>query len=101
MIITGGFNVYSAEVEKAILKHKSVQDCAVVGVSHKKWGEAVVAVIQLKQGESIGEEEIITFCKELISNLLEWEYIFIGEKAVISEEAVLEGVFVGKFLSKK
>ena len=47
MIITGGFNVYSVEVEQALMPHPEVQDCAVVGLPDDKWGERVVAVVQL------------------------------------------------------
>src|SRR5262249_7554846 len=50
MIITGGFNVYSAEVEQALLAHPAVQDCAVVGLPDPKWGERVTAVVQLHPG---------------------------------------------------
>ncbi len=50
MIITGGFNVYSAEVEQALMEHPAVQDCAVVGLPDDKWGERVTAVVQLQPG---------------------------------------------------
>ena len=43
MIITGGFNVYSAEVEQVLLAHPAVQDCAVIGLPDEKWGERVTA----------------------------------------------------------
>ncbi len=51
MIITGGFNVYSAEVEQALLAHPAVQDCAVVGLPDDKWGERVTAVVQPHPGQ--------------------------------------------------
>ena len=41
MIITGGFNVYSAEVEQALMQHPAVRDCAVIGLPDEKWGERV------------------------------------------------------------
>jgi acyl-CoA synthetase (AMP-forming)/AMP-acid ligase II len=63
MIITGGFNVFSAEVENVILGHPAVLDCAVVGVPDAKWGEAVKAVVQLKSGQSATAEEIIVMVK--------------------------------------
>ncbi len=53
MIITGGFNVYSAEVEQALMQHPAVQDCAVVGLADEKWGERVTAVVQLHAGQSV------------------------------------------------
>ncbi|MFI5799934.1 long-chain fatty acid--CoA ligase [Streptomyces sp. NPDC051677] len=52
MIISGGFNVYSAEVEQAVMEHPAVQDCAVVGLPDDKWGERVTAVVQLHAGAS-------------------------------------------------
>ncbi|MES3000783.1 MAG: AMP-binding protein [Pseudomonadota bacterium] len=63
MIITGGFNVFSAEVENVIHGHPCVLECAVVGVPDAKWGEAVKAVVQLKSGQSASAEEIIAMVK--------------------------------------
>ena len=50
MIISGGFNVFSTEVEARLLAHQAVQDCAVIGVPDEKWGEAVKAVVELRAG---------------------------------------------------
>ena len=44
MVITGGFNVYSTEVEQALMEHPAVADCAVIGLPDEKWGERVTAV---------------------------------------------------------
>ena len=52
MIITGGFNVYSTEVEQALMAHPDIQDCAVVGQPDEKWGERVVAVVQPLAGHA-------------------------------------------------
>ncbi|OGP59543.1 MAG: hypothetical protein A2V67_06220 [Deltaproteobacteria bacterium RBG_13_61_14] len=64
MIISGGENVYPREVEEVIFKHPAVLECAVVGVPDPTWGEAVKAVVVLKQGMSATEEEIIALCKQ-------------------------------------
>lgn len=64
MIITGGTNVYPAEVEKVILTVPGVQDVAVIGVPDEKWGEAVKAVVVRKPGSSVSEEEIISYCRK-------------------------------------
>lgn len=58
MIVTGGFNVFSAEVEQIVLEHPAVLDCAVIGVPDPKWGEAVKAVIQLREGASLADGEV-------------------------------------------
>jgi fatty-acyl-CoA synthase len=63
MIISGGFNVYSAEVEAAILALPQVHECAVIGVPHAKWGEAVKALVTLRAGQSLTEQEILDHCK--------------------------------------
>ncbi|MEV4126833.1 AMP-binding protein [Nocardia sp. NPDC049707] len=63
MIITGGFNVYSAEVEQALLTHPAVQDCAVIGLPDDKWGERVTAVVQMHTGRTATPEELREFTK--------------------------------------
>ncbi len=67
MIISGGENVYSAEVENALYKHPDIAECAVVGIPHEKWGEAVHAVIVLKDGASLTAEDVIAHCRTLIA----------------------------------
>jgi fatty-acyl-CoA synthase len=69
MIITGGFNVYSAEVEQVLLAHPAVQDCAVVGLPDEKWGERVVAVLQLRPGQSVTADEVRAFVKERLGSV--------------------------------
>jgi acyl-CoA synthetase (AMP-forming)/AMP-acid ligase II len=68
MILTGGENVYSTEVENVLYMHPSILECAVVGVPDQKWGEAVKAIVVLKPGQGATEEEIIQFCKERIAH---------------------------------
>ena len=63
MIISGGENIYPAEVEAVLLTHPSVEHAAVVGVPSKKWGEAVKAVVVTKLDTALTEEEIIEHCK--------------------------------------
>ncbi|MDX9787796.1 MAG: long-chain-fatty-acid--CoA ligase [Desulfobacterales bacterium] len=66
MIISGGENVYSIEVEQALMKHPSVQQAAVIGVPDEKWGEAVKALIVLNEGAVVTANELITHCRGLI-----------------------------------
>ena len=63
MIITGGEHAYPSEVEEVISKHPKVFDVAVIGVPDEKWGEAVKAVVILKEDEKASEEEIIDWCR--------------------------------------
>ncbi len=69
MIISGGFNVYSAEVEQALMSHPAVQDCAVVGLPDPKWGERVVAVVQLRQAAAVDPAEVRAFVKARIGGV--------------------------------
>jgi len=63
MIVTGGENVYSTEVENVLYMHPKVLEAAVFSVPDEKWGEAVSAAVVLKENESATEIEIIRFCK--------------------------------------
>ncbi|HMP46051.1 MAG TPA: fatty acid--CoA ligase, partial [Sphingopyxis sp.] len=67
MIITGGENVYPAEVESAIYGHPAVQEVAVIGIPDDKWGETVKAVVVAKPGETVEEADIIAWARERIA----------------------------------
>ncbi len=67
MIISGGENVYSAEVENALYKHPDVAECAVIGVPDDRWGERVHAVVRLKAGATPDEAALSEHCKALIA----------------------------------
>lgn len=67
MIITGGENVFPSEVENVVGSHPAVKDVAVIGVPHEKWGEAVKAVVILKEEGEILEPELISYCKGKIA----------------------------------
>ena len=67
MIISGGENVYSCEVEKALLSHPAVAMCAVIGVPDERWGERVHAVIVRQPDSTVLDSEIIAHCKSLIA----------------------------------
>ena len=69
MIITGGFNVYSAEVEQALLAHPAVKESAVVGLPDEKWGERVVAAVELRSGQDAEVSEIIAFVKSRVGSV--------------------------------
>ena len=67
MIVSGGENIYPAEVENAIFGHAKVSDVAVIGIPDEQWGEAVKAIVVLKENQEASEEEIITFAREKIA----------------------------------
>jgi fatty-acyl-CoA synthase len=69
MIISGGFNVFSGEVEAAIMAMPQVFECAVIGVPHETWGEAVKALIVVRPGEFLTEEEVIAHCKKKLGGV--------------------------------
>ncbi len=63
MLISGGFNIFPSEIEKVVVAHPAVQDCAVVGAPDADWGEAVKAVVELKAGASVEAAELEAFCR--------------------------------------
>ncbi len=63
MIVSGGLNIYSREVELALMEHPAVSDAAVFGVPDEDYGEAVTACIQLKEGMSVSAEDLVEFCR--------------------------------------
>jgi long-chain acyl-CoA synthetase len=67
MIVTGGENVYSIEVENALYLHPAVESCAVIGIPSEKWGEEVHAVVVLAEGQQVSDEELIRHCHKLIA----------------------------------
>ncbi|NLB54124.1 MAG: long-chain-fatty-acid--CoA ligase [Syntrophomonadaceae bacterium] len=79
MIITGGQNVYSKEVEDVIMQHPSVMMTAVIAVPHPEWGESVKAVVSLKPNCSAAEEEIIAFCQDRLAKFKVPRYVQIVE----------------------
>ena len=68
MIITGGENVYPREVEELLYTRPEVQECAVVGLPDKEWGERVTAFITPKPGYSVIPEELNTFLRSRLSS---------------------------------
>ncbi|GIW41800.1 MAG: long-chain acyl-CoA synthetase [Candidatus Binatia bacterium] len=80
LILRGGANVYPAEVEAVLLRHPKVADVAVVGVPHPELGKSVLAVVELKPGESATEEEIVAHARqELASYKCPSRVVFVDE----------------------
>jgi fatty-acyl-CoA synthase/long-chain acyl-CoA synthetase len=67
MVISGGVNIYPAEVEAVLHAHTAVMDAAVIGVPDEEWGEAVKAVVQLRAGMKVTADELIAFCDQRLA----------------------------------
>ncbi|MEF7616283.1 AMP-binding protein [Aquincola sp. MAHUQ-54] len=68
MIISGGFNIYPTEIEQVLYQHPSVYEACVVGVPDDTWGEAVKAVVVLRDGQRADEAELVRHCKALLAD---------------------------------
>ena len=68
MIISGGFNIYPSEVENVLYEHPAIFEAAVIGVPDDQWGESVKAVVILKEGTKVTEEELIEHCKKRLAS---------------------------------
>jgi fatty-acyl-CoA synthase len=68
MIVSGGENVYPAEVENALMAHPAIADCAVIGVPSERWGETVKAIAVLRAGAVASDAEIIAWCRERLAH---------------------------------
>ena len=93
MIISGGENVYPAEIEKVLETHPALAEVAVVGRPDAKWGEVPVAFVATKPGSTIAPDELIGFCAERIAR-------YKTPKAVIVLEALPRNAS-GKVLKPK
>ncbi|MBI2425524.1 MAG: AMP-binding protein [Candidatus Hydrogenedentes bacterium] len=69
MIVSGGFNVYSVEVEQVLLAHPAVLDGVVIGVPDATWGEAIKAVVELKPDVDFDAAEVLAFCRERLGGV--------------------------------
>jgi len=93
MIISGGENIYPAEIENVLLGNSKIADVAVIGYSHEKWGEAVKAIVVIKPGEKLTEEELIAWCHGKIGRYK------IPKKVVITD--TIPRTPTGKILKKE
>jgi len=68
VIISGGENISSPEIEDALFQHPAVLECAVIGVPHEKWGETPKALVVLRPGQAATAEELIAFCRDRLAH---------------------------------
>ena len=79
VIISGGENISSVEVENVLYKHDAVVAAAIVAMPHEKWGETPCAFVELKAGSKVSEDEIIGFCREHIAGFKTPKKVIFGE----------------------
>lgn len=80
MFVSGGENIYPAEIERVLGEHTAVEEAAVIGVSHEKWGETPKALLVLKPGETLNSEEIIQHCRAHLAGYKKPSYVaFVDE----------------------
>jgi acyl-CoA synthetase (AMP-forming)/AMP-acid ligase II len=80
MIITGGENVYSIEVEDVLYSHPNILEAAVIGLPDPIWGEKVCAVVVLKGNKDANEDEIIKFCKDKMAHFKAPKTVFFADQ---------------------
>ncbi len=81
MIISGGENVYPSEVEAILCSHDAVQEAAVIGLPHEKWGESVLAVIVLQAGAACSEQDLMQWCKTRLAGYKQpRQYVFFASE---------------------
>ena len=68
MIVTGGENVYSGEVEAVLYEHPAVREAAVFGIPDEKWGELVIACVMLKPGTTVTADDLVNHCRQFLAN---------------------------------
>lgn len=80
VIITGGYNVYPAEIENALSEHPAVTEAAVVGIGHEKWGETVAAVVVVEDGTSADEAALIEWTRKRVGSVRKPTVVVITEE---------------------
>lgn len=90
MVISGGFNVYPREIEDVLHEYPAVQGVAVVGAPHEKWGEVVVAVIVLREGEQADENAIIQYVKDRKGSLVAPKIVLFWESIPLTNLGKLD-----------
>jgi O-succinylbenzoic acid--CoA ligase len=68
LIISGGENVYPAEIENVLSKHPDVFEAGVTGTEDEKWGQVPLAFVVLHQGAELGESELLAYCREYLAS---------------------------------
>ncbi len=102
MLISGGVNVYPAEIEGELLLHPAVMDAAVVGVPDPTWGEVGVAFVVLRPGESAGKEELLAFAEARLARYkLPKDVVFVEDLPRTAYGKVVKGELKDRFLASR
>jgi fatty-acyl-CoA synthase len=97
VIISGGENISSVEVEGILLRHPAVQEVAVVGFAHERWGEAARAFVVLKAGQCAGEDELREFARERMAHFkVPYQFVFLTELPKTATGKIQKYVLRGK-----
>ena len=102
MVISGGFNIYPGEVERVLLGHPAIQDCAVIGTPDDRWGEALTAVVQLSPGASLDAEALRVWARERLSGVNTpkryefWEDLPRSPVGKVLKRVIREGFWQGR-----
>lgn len=102
MVISGGFNIYPGEVERVLLGHPAIQDCAVIGTPDDRWGEALTAVVQLSPGASLDAEALRIWARERLSGVNTpkryefWEDLPRSPVGKVLKRVIREGFWQGR-----
>jgi fatty-acyl-CoA synthase len=93
MIISGGENIYPAEVEEVLYKHPKILEATIIGIPDPDWGERVMAIIVMKPGEKMTQEEVIEFCRQNMASYKKPRQVeFVNELPKSSTNKVLKYV---------
>ncbi|WP_132745504.1 o-succinylbenzoate--CoA ligase [Scopulibacillus darangshiensis] len=76
LIISGGENVYPAEIEAVLLQHHFIEEAGVIGVSHAQWGQVPAAFVTIKEGQELSPNEVFSFCKERLAGYKIPKYVY-------------------------
>jgi acyl-CoA synthetase (AMP-forming)/AMP-acid ligase II len=80
LIITGGFNVFPAEVERAIMEIDAVRECAVFGMPDPKWGESVWAAVELHPGMACAPEDVLSFARARLGTVKAPKHVVVTQE---------------------
>lgn len=101
MIITGGENVYSREVEEILYTLPQIEECAVIGLPDQEWGERVTAVLTLKEGKLLDQAEVTTLLKTKLSSFkVPKDFITVGQLPKSAAGKILKRELRDQFLKK-